>query len=111
MSRNYDRRFLERFALEAPAKVTILDSCAGSDNALTAHTRDISSKGAFLTVESGELVGRTVQVDISLVIGILPKLFNMTPEVRATGHGNVIRRERTGIAIKFDLDLVFSPAT
>ena len=63
----YDRRAMERFAIVAPAKVTVATR-SGKAEVLDLLTRDISAAGAFLRTGREVAVGVRVMVEAVIVV-------------------------------------------
>ncbi|RPI70039.1 MAG: PilZ domain-containing protein [Geobacteraceae bacterium] len=93
-----DQRRLERFGLKLPA---LLQS-PSEDNRTPPRmllTRDISSNGAYFHTAEPHSYANQVQVKLILKV---PTFDNGIGHVFLTTTGEVIRRETSGLAVKFD---------
>lgn len=105
MGLHTDRRDSKRFALKLPALI----NQAAASNDIEAHiilTRDISNLGAYFhSPHSSSYEGR---LKIELLI-VLHHEADQTEYMRMTTTGEVVRREETGIAVRFDANTKLVP--
>lgn len=97
-----ERRRYERFALELPAQVKVLNSGRErADPVLNLLTRDICAGGAYLEGAGTLPAGTRVALDIVLRLERLKKVD--TDRAMVHVRGEVVRLEdSTGMAICFD---------
>ena len=105
-----DRRKVERFALEIPAKIRT----SGSEKMeLDIMTSNISSEGAFFQTSSTLEEGTSVNIELTLPLERLAKyLENRLEDSGSTLiklSGKVLRTESEGMAISFNSDYIMSP--
>lgn len=96
-----DKRDIERYLLTVPAKVNVVDEIHGM-RGLEAYTRDVSSKGTFLTTSENLEVGQKVQLELYLSIEKLNEFFQLDKNVRIEVSGEVVRHQEDGVGIRFD---------
>ncbi len=109
-----DRRALERFSLDVPASLSVRVSPVRRIRLTPTHTRDISANGAFVYLSDLSdipAVGTRVELELHLVIGTLPELVHVSPEVAVAVEGKVIRQNHDGVGIQFDRHLRFAPTS
>ncbi len=102
-----ERRKLERFCFEVPAKITVVGS-AEAHGMLDLVTKNICSGGAFLRTMKPLPEGTRVTVDLILT---LDSPTNPTGQTRAIVkvNGAVVRSRSRGMAICFDEDYNITP--
>jgi hypothetical protein len=96
-----ERRRLERFELNAPAKV-IVQTKAGTKEALDLRTKDVSSGGAFLFSSQPLAAGASVKMELLISLDMLQKLAGEKKAAKIKVKGMVIRVDAEGVAIRFD---------
>jgi hypothetical protein len=96
-----ERRRLERFELNAPAKV-IVQTEGGPKEALDLTTKDVSSGGAFLFSSQPFTEGSNVKMELVISLDMLRKLAGEKKAAKIKVKGRVIRVDAEGIAIRFD---------
>jgi len=96
-----DKRDIERYLLTVPAKVNVMDELHGM-RGLKAYTRDVSSRGTFLTTDEKLEVGQKVQLELYLSIEKLNEFFQLDKNVRIEVSGEVVRNQEDGVGIRFD---------
>jgi c-di-GMP-binding flagellar brake protein YcgR len=96
-----ERRKLERFDLNAPARIQVeLES--GRKEELNLTTKDVSSGGAFLYSEERVPEGANVKLEFLISMEALRSLVGEKGRVKVKVNGKVIRVDEDGIAIRFD---------
>jgi hypothetical protein len=94
-----ERRKLERFRLQLPAKLV---SFSNYQEVLKLRTRDISSDGAFLITDISVPEGCPITLELLLPAEQFRQLFNKKRNVSLKIRGRVIRKEASGLAIQFE---------
>jgi c-di-GMP-binding flagellar brake protein YcgR len=103
-----ERRKLERFRIEIPAKIEV----TRTDHEEMQHvlfTKDISSGGAYFRTEKPLSVGTEVRVDLVLPLDKLKKFLSDREKVTVNVTGKVLRSEPHGMAIGFSENYKFHP--
>jgi len=104
----YERRRLERFSLEVPARIEILAREDHAEEVLELNTRDVSAGGAYFRTKKALPEGTRVRIDIILPLDRLRKLKDTCKGlIKVTG--TVLRSEPTGMAICFDEGYLITP--
>lgn len=104
-----NKRRLERFDLEIPAKVKVSVS-AEVEEVSDLFTNDISSGGAFFHTEQPLPEGTVVEIDLILPLDKLIKSQKGSGQyTRVKVNGQVLRSETTGMAVSFHDDYQISP--
>jgi hypothetical protein len=101
-----EKREMERFDLELPALLSMMDA-TGKPWAAEFMIRNICSGGAFFKTDNPLSVGTDVKIDL-----ILPSVkFKKTGSERSRVQvsGSVIRTESHGMAVCFDKKYSISP--
>jgi hypothetical protein len=100
-----NRRLAERYELKVPAR---LYPPANSDDSHTRFvlTRDISSNGAYFHTLEPDAYTDRVQVELLLEV---PTFDNRINYMYMNTSGEILRRDKTGIAVRFDDDHSFVP--
>ncbi|MFW6137553.1 MAG: PilZ domain-containing protein [Spirochaetota bacterium] len=93
-----DRREQERYQLDLPARVTLMEP--GKTQVLQLYTKNVCNGGAFLPTSRKIPLGSRVQLDLILSIGLLHRVMGANGLVRV--KGTIIRTEPEGIAVHFD---------
>jgi hypothetical protein len=96
-----ERRILERFGLEASARLTV-DSADGGKAQLDLTTKDVSSGGAFVRCQKQFVEGARVKMELLLSGETIGRLAGGKGRARIMVRGTIVRAEATGIAIRFD---------
>jgi len=96
-----ERRRLERFELNAPARV-IVQTEGGTKEELDLMTKDVSSGGAFLFSAQPLAEGVNVKMELLISLDMLQKLAGEKKAAKIKVKGMVIRVDAEGIAIRFD---------
>ncbi len=96
-----ERRRLERFELNAPARVTVQTE-GGTKEELDLTTKDVSSGGAFLFSSQPLSEGANVRMELLISLDMLRKLAGEKRAAKIKVKGRVIRVDTEGIAIRFD---------
>jgi c-di-GMP-binding flagellar brake protein YcgR len=106
MDTNHERRRLERFTIELPAKIEVADA-EQRERLLNLFTKDISSGGAYFRTQKPLPVGTEVRVDLVLPLDKLRKFLSDRDKVTVNVTGTVLRAEPRGMAIGFSEDYRF----
>ena len=96
-----ERRRLERFELNAPARV-IVQTEGGAKEELDLTTKDVSSGGAFLFSSQPVSEGASVKMELLISLSMLRELAGEKKAAKIKVKGRVIRVDAEGIAIRFD---------
>ncbi len=96
-----ERRRLERFDLQAPARIEIQVE-PGRKDVVTLTTRDISSMGAFVRTAEPLEEGRSVKLELLLSMDLLRRFVGEKGKAKIRVRGTVVRADREGMAIAFD---------
>lgn len=103
----YERRRLERFELQVPAKIEVLSS-PDAASLLELLTKDICAGGAYFPTKMALAAGTKVKMDI-----LLPVRNVSAPGDNTRGlikvNGTVIRSGPAGMAIGFDTGYLITP--
>lgn len=103
----YERRRLERFELQVPAKIEVLSS-PDAASLLELLTKDICAGGAYFPTKTALAAGTKVKLDI-----LLPVRNVSAPGDNTRGlikvNGTVIRSGPAGMAIGFDTGYLITP--
>lgn len=93
-----EKRSTRRFSFNLPVTVKSLD---GGIRELQGHTRDVSSRGAFVFLSSEAEEGATIEFVMTL-----PAEVTMADPIRVSCTGRILRVERSekkqGIAVAID---------
>jgi PilZ domain len=101
-----ERRKMERFSLELPALLSMMDE-SGIHKSLDVMTKNICSDGAFFITYTPMSVGTDVKMDLILSLNIDDKFNEIKTHIDVSGA--VIRTEEHGIAVCFDRKPNISP--
>jgi hypothetical protein len=93
-----ERRKLRRFGMRLPAKIVGYDQGVET---VELETRDISSDGAFLLTGSPLDAGTKLKLELELPVEKLRQLFDGQRTFNLRIKGVVIRKEASGVAVKF----------
>lgn len=96
-----ERRKMERFSLELPVLLSMVDE-SGIQRAFEAMTKNICSGGGFFITDKPMSVGTDVKMGLILSI-------NKEKKAHVDASGSVIRTEEQGIAVRFDKKYNISP--
>jgi hypothetical protein len=102
-----DKRAYERFDLEIPADIGFVRSDQDEMGLVSLKTINISAGGAFFKTEDPLPLGTRVKLDLTISIEKLKELLDSHCRIKV--EGEVIRREGSGIAIRFDEDYEIIP--
>jgi len=103
-----EQRQLERFDLEIPAKIGVMDS-GQEEEILNILTTNVCSGGAFFHTTQTLPEGTPVKLDLILPLEKLRKLKEGHQQAYIKVSGMVLRSESTGMAICFDEDYRIRP--
>ena len=95
-----EKRKLERFDLNIPAKVQVVSGGEKEEMKLT--TRNICSGGAFFRTTQPLPVGTEITIDLVLPLGKFQKLKDIKKQVSINLTGKVLHAETTGMGVCFD---------
>ena len=97
-----EARRLERFDLELPATLKVVNDEEEEKKILNLLTSNICAGGAYFYTEQPLIVGTEVKLDLILTIEELKKLKGKQAYIKVSGK--VIRAESNGMAICFNDD-------
>ncbi|MGD8366003.1 MAG: PilZ domain-containing protein [Desulfobacterales bacterium] len=103
-----ERRGVERFDLELPAKIRVLAADAAAAE-IEVHTENISCGGAFFRTASPLPEGTDVRIDLVLNLDKLRSVRADVRHVHIELKGTVNRSESTGMSICFRSDYQLRP--
>ena len=103
----YERRRLERFDLQVPAKIEVLTS-PDPASILELLTKDICAGGAYFPTKTALASGTKVKLDILLPVRSVSTLSDNTRGLIKV-NGTVIRSGPAGMAIGFDGGYLITP--
>ena len=104
----YERRKLERFNLEVPARIEILSLSGQNREVMELNTKDVSAGGAYFRTKKALPQGTRVKVDIVLPLDRLRRLKDACKGlIKVTG--TVLRSEPSGMAVCFDEGYLITP--
>ena len=101
-----ERRKIERFSLELPALLSVLDG-SGIKKTFEVITKNICSGGAFFITDKLMPVGTDVKMDLVFSLNKDDKLNEKKSHINVSGA--VIRTDEHGIAVCFDKGYNISP--
>jgi hypothetical protein len=101
-----ERRKMERFSLEVPAMLSIMDK-SGQPMALEVTTDNICAGGAFFITDTHMSVGTDVGMDLILSLKANDKIEEKKTRIDISGR--VIRTDERGVAVCFDNKYNISP--
>lgn len=102
-----ERRRLERFCFEVPAKIKVAGSAEAKDM-LDLATSNICSGGAFFCTMRAFPEGTKVDIDLILHLDKLKELTGHTRSIVRL-EGTIVRSGSTGMAVCFDKDCEIMP--
>jgi len=102
-----EKRRMERFTIELPAKVSVLDK-KRDNKTIDFLTSNICAGGVFFQTDQPLPVGTEAKINLILPLDTLKKLKGRKACIRLSG--TVIRSERGGMAIRFEEDFEISPS-
>ncbi len=103
-----EKRRLERFILEIPAKIEVMDR-AQNPGMLDLLTSNICAGGAYFQTAKSLPEGTEVKVDLILPLDKLEKLKESQKHAYIKVTGRVLRTESRGMAIGFDQNYQIRP--
>ena len=108
---NNERRKLERFNLQIPAKIESMASNAEMKDSGFPHilTSDICSGGAFFRTAEPLPEGTEVKIDLVLPLDNLEKIKDHVKHVFIAVTGTVLRSEQKGMAVGFNRNYQIHP--
>ena len=102
----FDRRKIERFSLELPTYLSIVDRNKKTKS-LELITSNICSGGAYFKTEKPLSVETDVKLDIILPLGKFNNVKGKISHIEVSG--SVIRTDQQGMAICFDKNYKITP--
>lgn len=102
-----ERRRLERFDIEIPAKIKVTNSFPDNE-VMELVTSNICSGGAFFHTENSLPEGTDVKIDLVLKTEIYKEL-EKSNQVHIQVTGTVLRADTKGMSICFDEDFQLQP--
>ena len=108
---NKERRKLERFNLQLPAKIESMASGEDLENMALPDilTSDICSGGAFFQTAAPLPEGTEVKIDLILPLDNLEKIKDNFQHVYVAVTGMVLRSEQRGMAVSFNRNYQIRP--
>lgn len=103
----YERRRLERFDLQVPAKIEVLSS-PDTASILELLTKDICAGGAYFPTKNALAAGTKVKLDILLPVRNVSTISDNTRGLIKV-NGTVIRSGPAGMAVGFDGGYLITP--
>lgn len=100
MKNNLNQRACKRIELKVPALVRQVPTVNDKHHQLLL-TRDISDKGAYFNTMEADAFAGTVEIELLLAIAGRDDKYNY---VYMTTSGEIIRREKLGLAVIFNDD-------
>ena len=102
-----EKRKLERFSLELPAQIRLLDS--QDERTIKAKTSNICSGGAYFRMSHPLSIGTAVRITLHLSLRQFGSIeaYCGGSEIKMTGK--VSRRDASGISVLFDSDYQIRP--
>lgn len=83
-----EKRSTRRFSLDLPISVKFLDN---GRREVAGHTRDVSSRGVFMYLDTEIRVGAAIEF-----IMTLPPEITLSDPIRVRCHGRVLRVDKAG---------------
>ena len=109
--RSAEKRKLERFKLEMPARIKRVQSTAEPDARMTEMnglTRDVSSGGAFIRSEEPLPKGSEIIIQLTLPLDKFKSLKTIK-DVQIKVTGKIIRIESSGFGVSFNDQFEIKP--
>ena len=104
----YERRRLERFDLQVPAKIEVLSHPIDASAMVELLTKDICAGGAYFPTKAPFPAGTKVKLDILLPLRTVSTVTDTTRGLIKV-NGTVIRSGPAGMAIGFDEGYLITP--
>jgi hypothetical protein len=95
-----ERRKLERFSLQTPAKLRVEREGSRSD-VVSLVTRDISSSGVYITTGQPLPMGVRVKLELLISMDMIKRIIGEGGKARVKVDGQVVRADDRGMAIQF----------
>ncbi|UCB49204.1 MAG: PilZ domain-containing protein [Deltaproteobacteria bacterium] len=108
MEKKKERRKLQRFSLEIPARVEVI-SGEKQKGTIEVLTSDICAGGAYFKTPRPLPEGTQVKIDMVLPLEHLRKLSEEYNRAYIKVSGTVLRTESSGMAVSFDEDYELGP--
>ena len=93
-----ERRKLHRFNMRALAELQAF--LGDEESMINAHTRDISSDGAFFITDTLLPIGAYVQITLYVWLRALAEMLE-NPQIQIALKGKVVRASSEGFGVKF----------
>ena len=97
-----DQRTVERYELAVPARIIEIEG--DRKEIMKTRTRNISSKGMFISLMPPLPQGKCVEIELLLPVSKLLQMIGENRNVMVRVNGTVVRTESEGMAIKFEKD-------
>jgi hypothetical protein len=95
-----ERRKLERFDLQAPAKLRVEREGTRSDF-VSLVTRDISSSGVYVATDQPLEIGARVKLELLISLDMISRMIGEGGKAKVKVDGQVVRADGKGVAIQF----------
>ena len=95
-----DKRAVDRYELGVPVRITGIEG--EQHEILNTRAKNISSKGAYIALETPLPEGKHVRIEMLLPISSLLKIIGEQKKVMIRVDGTVVRSEAEGMAIHFE---------
>jgi hypothetical protein len=105
-----ERRKVERFSLELPAKITVVSANGKAKETINFQTENISAAGAFFPTSKPLPTGTRIIINLVLPFD-KPKRFNGHSKAGIKLEGTVQRSTERGMAVAFDRSYQITPLT
>ena len=108
MEKKKEKRKMQRFRLEIPAKIEVI-SAGQQKGTIEVLTSDICAGGAYFQTRKPLPEGTQVKIDMVLPLEHLKKLSEEYNRAYIKVSGTVLRTEPSGMAVSFDEDYELEP--
>jgi c-di-GMP-binding flagellar brake protein YcgR len=108
MEKPEERRKMQRFRLEIPAKIEIIGT-GEQKGTIEVLTSDICAGGAYFRTRKPLPEGTQVKIDMVLPLEHLRKVSEEYNRAYIKVSGTVLRTESSGMAVSFDEDYELGP--
>ena len=93
-----NKRAVERFDLEIPVQLKFVEGETHSQGTMNLRSKDISSTGALVNLDSGLEVGMVMELNLDIPLGYLGPVGS---RARVSVRGRVVRSTEKGTAFSF----------
>jgi hypothetical protein len=108
MGKTKEKRKLQRFSLEIPAKIEVIGT-GKQKGTIEVLTSDICAGGAYFQTPDPLPQGTQVKIDMILPLEHLRKVSEEYSRAYIKVSGTVLRTESSGMAVSFDEDYELGP--